>query len=98
MNITSSHGILIRLPDERWAHIIDEHPELAALRESVLESVGKPQRVLKGNQGELAAVREIEVGKWLVVVYRETGEDGFIITAFLTRRTRWLAGREQIWP
>jgi hypothetical protein len=43
-------------------------------------------------------VREVERGKHLVVVYREQEHDGFIITAFVTRRLRWLEGRERIWP
>ena len=98
MSATSKNGILIRLPDERWAHIVEEHPEMETLRDAVLEAVGEPQRVLKGGEGELIAIHEIEEGKWLVVVYREIGEDGFIITAFLTRRARWFGRREQVWP
>ena len=35
----------------------------------------------------------------MVVVYRETNpSDGFVITAFLTRRLRSLDRRNQIWP
>jgi hypothetical protein len=34
----------------------------------------------------------------LLVVYRETGHDGFVITAFLTRRTKSLERRTQLWP
>jgi phospholipid N-methyltransferase len=46
---------------------------------------------LLGNLGELLAIREITAGKFLVVVYKETGPgDGFIITAFLTRKVRQL--------
>jgi hypothetical protein len=37
-------------------------------------------------------------GKLLVVVYREAGGDGFVITAFLTRRLSQLDRRKQIWP
>lgn len=95
--IKSHHGIPIRLPDERWAHISEEHAELAEMRELVLETVAKPQRILAGGAGELLAVREIETGKWLVVAYRENEDDGFIITAFLTRRGRSLEKRQVIW-
>jgi len=42
--------------------------------------------------------REINEGKHLVVVYRESGNDGFIITAFLTRKLSSLERRKQIWP
>lgn len=47
---------------------------------------------------ELLAVREIEAGKYLVVVYRELNNDGFIITAFVTRRAKSLHRRKQLWP
>ena len=94
----SKNRSTIRLTDERWAHIAEEHGELASLHTEVLDTVSRPERVLAGGEGELLAVREIEPGKYMVVVYRELGDDGFIITAFLTRRTRSLAKRKQLWP
>ena len=96
--VTSKGGVPIRLTDERWAHITEEHCELAGLRLEVLETVGNPDRILGGAAGELFAMRELEPGKFLLVVYRETGHDGFIITAFLTRRERSLERRTQLWP
>ena len=69
--IISKGGISIRLTDERWAHITEEHCELAGLRSEVTETVSHPDRVLLGGDGELIAVREVELGKHLVVVYRE---------------------------
>jgi hypothetical protein len=86
-------GSAIRLTAERWAHIVDTHCELAGLREEVLETIARPDRVLAGVEEERLAVRELESGKWLVVVYRETVGDGFVITAFLTRRHRSLDKR-----
>jgi hypothetical protein len=95
----SRNGVPIRLTDERWQHIIEEHAELADLREDVLQTISGAERVLKGNRGELFAVRMVEAGKAMVVVYRETDStDGFVITAFLTRRMAGLAQREQTWP
>jgi hypothetical protein len=95
---TSKNGIVIRLTDERWTHITEEHCELAGLRTEVIETVSHPDRVLLGGDGELIAVRESEPGKYLVVVYREQAVRGFIITAFLTRRIRSLEKRRQVWP
>jgi DNA-directed RNA polymerase subunit K/omega len=47
----------------------------------------------------MLAVREIEQGKWLVVVYKElSASDGFVITSFVTRRAKQLERRKQIWP
>ena len=71
---------------------------MAGLRNGVLEAVSDPSRLLKGSHDELLAVRETEPGKWLVAIYRELEQDGFIITAFLTRREGWLEGKEQVWP
>lgn len=51
-----------------------------------------------GGLGELLAIKEMEPGKWIVVVYREDADDAFIITAFLTRRVRSLERRRQVWP
>lgn len=96
--VTSKNGSAIRLTDERWAHITEEHCELAGLRSEVVATVLQPERILLGGDGELIAVRELEEGKHLVVVYREGSNDGFIITAFLTRRVRSLAKRRQVWP
>jgi hypothetical protein len=94
----SKNGVAIRLTDERWAHITDEHCELAGLRLEVLEAITDPVRIVEGADGELLAVRELELGKYIVVVYRELASDGFVITAFLTRRMRSLERRKQIWP
>lgn len=94
----SKNGIPIRLTDERWVHITEEHSELAGLRMEVLEAIADPVRVVAGNRGELLAVRELELGKHIVVVYRESESDGFVITAFVTRRLRSLERRKQLWP
>jgi hypothetical protein len=96
--VISKGGVSIRLTDERWAHITEEHCELAGLRSDVLETVFQPERILAGGEGELIAVRGIEQGKHLVVVYRERTDDGFVITAFITSKARSLAKRRQVWP
>ena len=98
MEIRSKGGSLIRLTEERWGHIIDEHGELSGLRAELLRTVSDPEKILAGNEGALLALRAVEPGKWLVVVYREIEEDGFIITAFLTRKIRSLDRRKQLWP
>ena len=96
--VQSAQGVPIRLTDERWAHITEEHTELAGLRLEVLETVAAPERILAGGAGELLAVQTQPDGKTLVVVYRESAQDGFIITAFLTRRLTSLNRRKQLWP
>jgi hypothetical protein len=96
--VYSKHGVPIRLTDERWAHIMEEHGELAGLRLEIVETIANPTEIFAGNHGELLAIREVELGKYLVVTYREFQQDGFIITAFLTRKKQALRRRQRLWP
>ncbi|MCC6298430.1 MAG: hypothetical protein IT314_03975 [Anaerolineales bacterium] len=99
MNTAKSiNGVTIRLPDERWIHITEEHAEMAGYLYDVLETIQGPLAIFEGNTGELLATREIEAGKYMIAVYREiNGEDGFIITAFLTKRWKQIERRKKIW-
>ena len=66
--VSSKNGLPIRLTDERWAHITEEHAELAGFRYDVLEAIADPERIVAGNAGELLAMRTQPDGKVLVVV------------------------------
>ena len=88
----------IRLPHERWRHIAEQHQEMAELMDLLCETLRNPSRVFLGNTGEFIAVSEIKEGCWLVVIYRELVDDGFVITAFTTKRPQWFTRRRQIWP
>ena len=97
--VRSKIGVPIRLTEERWQHIIKGHLELKSYQNEVLETVAQPDEIYQGAQGEFLAVRKISKDKFLVVVYREIGqEDGFIITAFLTSKKKKLERRPKIWP
>ena len=96
---TSPNGIPIRLPEERWEHILEEHAEMEGFYQGVLKTISRPDSIYQGSEGELLAVQMVETDKALVVVYKEVdGDDGFIITAFLTRRISQLERRKKIWP
>ena len=80
----SVNGVPIRLTYERWYHIVENHDDLASCFYEVLDTVEKPDIVVRGNKGTLKAARNIGGRKWLVVVYRELSKnDGFVITAYL---------------
>jgi len=98
MIAASRNGVTIQLPDERWEHIVERHNVLADKQQLVLDTISNPDRILTGNEGALMALRELESGRWLVVVYREDNNDGFVITAFPTRRINSLNRRQQLWP
>jgi hypothetical protein len=96
--VKSKNGVPIRLPKERWFHITEEHSEMAGYYFEVLETVEGPEAIYEGQRGEFIAVKEIAKGKYLVAIYKELNqEDGFIITAFLTRRKKQLERRRKIW-
>ena len=65
----------------------------------VLETLQEPEAIYEGKEGELLSTKEIGGEKYLVVIYKETGkEDGFVITAFLTRRIKQIERRTKLWP
>jgi len=95
----SKNGVLIRLTQQRWLHITEEHSEMAGYYFDVLETIQEPEAIYEGKVEELLAIKEIEPGKYLVVVYKEINkEDGFVITAFLTRRFKQIERRKKLWP
>jgi len=60
-----------------------------------LEAISSPDIVQQGDFGTFLAVRR-ENDKYLVVVYREISRiDGFVITAYYSKRLRWQ--RRVIW-
>ena len=52
--VISKNRIPIRLTDERWAHITDEHCELAGLRLEVLNTVEDPLKIFAEGLNPLA--------------------------------------------
>ena len=96
----SVNGMPIRLTQERLFHIYQGHPEMEGCEKLIAETLCKPEKVLEGDNGALMAVRKYEKtpvseNKYLVVVYKELGDDGFVITAYFTRRLpKW---RKVLW-
>ena len=96
--VQSKNGVPIRLTEERWLHITEEHSEMAGYYFEVLETVQEPKTVYKGKAGEFLAVKEIDPQKYIVIIYKEVSEDdGFVITAFLTRRIKQIERKKKLW-
>ena len=51
--VISVSGVKIRLPEERWQHIIEEHPELIDLRYEILDTVKSPNTIFGGSAGTI---------------------------------------------
>ncbi|MGI8883267.1 MAG: hypothetical protein ACR2IA_03375 [Pyrinomonadaceae bacterium] len=82
--VESIDGVPIRLTDERWEHITDEHPYMNGFYDEVLKSIDHPEFITRGQKGTKIAVVNLGRSRWLHVMYREINRnDGFIITAFI---------------
>ena len=46
-SVTKS-GFIVRLPLERWSHIIESHDEMAGYIDLVIETVEEPDLLVKG--------------------------------------------------
>ena len=95
--VVSRNGVPIRLTDERWFHITEGHPEMAGYYFEVLEAVGEPEAIYAGNDDECIAVRNLKDEKYIIVIYKVFDDDGFVITAFLTKRIKQMEKRRRIW-
>lgn len=97
--ITSVNDIPIRLTDERWRHIVENHNDMAGYYYEVLETVENPKWIFEGDADDLWAAKLISERKALLVVYKESKEenDGFIITAFLTTKLNKFLKRKILW-
>lgn len=85
MNTAQSiNKVPIRLTDERWFHIVENHNDLAGYYDEILFTIESPDFILKGYKDAFITVRKIQ-NKFLSVVYKELSEnDGFVITAYFT--------------
>jgi len=96
--VTSKNNVPVRLTEERWLHITEEHSEMAGYYFEVLKTLTEPEIIYEGKTDEYIAVKEIEKGKYILVVYKEINKkDGFVITAFLTKQKRQFERRKIIW-
>jgi hypothetical protein len=86
--------VSIRLTEERWFHIVENHDDLAGRYDDVLDAVENPDVIFQGDGGALVAAKRVAPTRHLAVVKEVVGHDGFIVTAYFTRR---LARRAVVW-
>jgi hypothetical protein len=87
--VNSTNGVPVRLTEERWFHIIENHDDLAGHYDDVLSAIEDPDYVIEGYKKALIALKKIAKTMFLAVVYKEVSkEDGFIITAYFTAKVR----------
>lgn len=97
----SKNGIPIRIPDERWTHVVESHDYMAGNLELVVETIEDPDYIVTGRKGELIALRHYKTTsiseKSVVAVYQEFANDGFLITAFMTSSPGTILRKGVLW-
>ena len=58
--VISKNDIPIRLTEERWFHIVENHDEMAGKAEFVLEIIADPDIIVLGIRKEFLAVKKIK--------------------------------------
>jgi hypothetical protein len=102
----SKFGKAIRLTEKIWSEkILKEHPEFSLepkYLDELRKTIESPEYIVEGWQEELLALRWCEIApnspKYLCIVYREYGNEGFVITAFFISRYGKLLRRKIKWP
>jgi hypothetical protein len=56
----ANNNVLIRLTDERWTHIVENHDDLAVYYDTVLQTVEDADYIIKGDGGTFIALREVK--------------------------------------
>jgi len=87
--MNSKNNIPIRMSDERWFHIIENHDDMAGFYDEILDTLEYPDLIIQGYNDAKIALRLMRQKKYLAVVYKEISEtDGFIITAYFTTKLK----------
>jgi hypothetical protein len=69
----------------RWAHILDRHSELAAMKEMILNAASHPDEAFQDPRGSIHLVKSLEAGTsdYLVLILRRGGMKDYLVTAYL---------------
>lgn len=87
--VKSINNVPIRITDERWKHIFENHDDLAGNLDDILDALEFPDYMIKGYKNAKIAIRIIRLNKYLAVVYKEISQDdGFMITAYFTSKIK----------
>lgn len=91
----------IRLTDERYAHLVADHPEMGNQFEKIAETLRSPEKVVKSKTDEKVVLyyrlylSTPVTQKYMCVVVKISNEDAFAITAYFTNTIK---KGETIWP
>jgi hypothetical protein len=81
-------GNSIELTDERWLHIVKEHPEVKQYRDKIQETLAFPEYVKISSRDTDVLLyykfyKDILMGKYMIVVAKK-GARSFILSCYIT--------------
>jgi len=86
----SKNNVQIRITSERWGHIVESHDYMVGLIDLVFETISDPDFIVEGKREELMAYKlypKTPINrKYVIVIYREIENDGFVITALMSSK------------
>jgi hypothetical protein len=85
--VDDPNGRKVELTDERWDHIVEGHPDIRALDQTVLQAVQSPDHHMPGRLAneEWYYVKTDTPSNWLKVVVAYAEGCGHIVTAYARR-------------
>jgi hypothetical protein len=85
--INDFKGRPVELTEKRWGHIVERHPEIQPLDQSVLRAIEAPDRHMSGRLAneEWFYLKTDRPSNWLKVVVAYVEGRGQIVTAFARR-------------
>lgn len=85
--VKDPNGRMVDLTEERWGHIIERHPEIERLDQTVLRAVQAPGHCMSGRLAneEWYYVKTDTPSNWLKVVVAYAEGRGHIVTAYARR-------------
>jgi hypothetical protein len=88
MSVKAFDGRRVVLLDEEWLHIRFRHPEIGPLPDPLSAALSQPDETYRNGRGPVHALKRMDEGHFLVVIYEPTNNEGLVRTAFLTNLKR----------
>jgi hypothetical protein len=91
--VEDKSGRKIYLSDERWAHLNQDHPEVAPYLEDIKEMLKNPLKITDYEYDDTVKYyykyfKERGAAKYLLVIVKYLNQHGFIITAYFVRNIK----------
>ena len=91
--VNDKSGRKIHLPNERWAHINQEHPEVAPYLEDIKDTLTNPLRIVPCKEEDVNVRYYYKYFKqrqsqYLLIIVKYLNNHGFVITAYFVKNIK----------